>query len=161
MPERPAARAAAVAALLLLAAGCGDDALDVDRAPGELGPVVDAVAAALVSDLGATDVPPAAGSLAPGSDDTCWYRSQTYTFPETLGVDTSLDGLREVVEGVLDDHDGWELLDEEEVPGGFVGVDAEGPGGARLELRTRTETELRIVAELAGTCEREELPLPS
>ncbi|MCY7399546.1 MAG: hypothetical protein LH477_01050 [Nocardioides sp.] len=41
-----------------------------------------------------------------------------------------------------------------------VGVDAEGPGGARLELRTRSETELRILAQASGTCERQELPLP-
>lgn len=147
-------------ALVLLAAGCGGEQVSVDRARTDLGPVVDTVAAALVSELGATDVPPAAGSLAPGEDDTCYYRSQTYTFPELLGVDTPLDDVRDVVAEALESEDGWELADQEEIPGGFVGVDAEGPGGARLELRTRSETELRIVAQASGTCEREELPLP-
>jgi hypothetical protein len=159
MADRSVVRLAALA-LVLVAAGCGGDDLSVDDAPARLGPVVDVVADALVADLGATDVPPAAGSLAPGEDDTCYYRSQTYTFPDLLGVDTPLEEVRDVVARALEDQDGWELLDDEDIPGGFVGLDAEGPGGARLELRTRTETELRIVAQLDGPCEREELPLP-
>ena len=160
MRERRAAWLVVTAAVVVLVAGCGGDPLTVDQAPRELGPVVDDVAAALVSDLGATDVPPAAGSLAPGEGDTCWYRSQTYSFPELLGVESPMDELRDVVAGALEDHDGWELRDEEEIPGGFVGVDAEGPGDARLELRTRSATELRIMALADGSCEREELPLP-
>lgn len=159
MGDRAAARLAVVAALALLAAGCGADEVGVEQARTDFGPVVDEVAAALVTELGATDVPPAAGSLAPGEDDTCYYRSQTYTFPELLGVDTPLDELRDVVSDALEAQDDWELLDEEEIPGGFVGVDAEGPGGARLELRARSETELRIVAQASGTCERQDLPL--
>lgn len=159
MTERAAVRVAA-GVLVLLTGACSTEAVDVEQARTDFPPVVDAVAAALVSELGASDVPPAVGNLAPGEDDTCYYRSQTYTFPELLGVDTPLDDLREVVSDALDTEDGWDLLDEEEIPGGFVGVDAEGPGGARLELRTRSETELRIVAQVAGTCEREDLPLP-
>lgn len=159
MADRSLLRLTALA-LVLVAAGCGGDDLSVDDAPAELGPVVDVVAGALVADLGATDVPPAAGNLAPGEDDTCYYRSQTYRFPELLGVDTPLTEVRDVVADALEDQDGWELLDAEDIPGGFVGLDAEGPGGARLELRTRSDTELRIVAQLDGTCEREELPLP-
>jgi len=154
-----AARLGALA-LLLLAAGCGGEQVGVDRARTDFGPVVDTVAAALVTELGVTDAPPAAGSLAPGEDDTCYYRSQTYTFPELLGVDTPLEEVRDVVAEALDAKDGWELLDQEEIGGGFVGVDAEGPGGARLELRTRSETELRILAQASGTCERQELLLP-
>lgn len=160
MADRLVARVATLAVVLVVA-GCGGGSdLSAEDAPARLGPVVDAVADALVSDLGASAVPPAAGSLAPGEDGTCYYRSQTYTFPELLGVDTPLAEVRDAIAAALVTEDGWELLDEEDIPGGFVGVDAEGPGDARLELRTRTETELRIVAQLDGTCERAELPLP-
>ena len=100
MAERTLLRVAALATVRVVA-GCGGERLAVDDAPDRLGPVVDEVAAALVDDAGASDVPPAAGSLAPGEDATCYYRSQAYTFPERLGVDSSLDELRVVVAAAL------------------------------------------------------------
>ncbi|WP_426242219.1 hypothetical protein [Nocardioides sp. LHG3406-4] len=158
MPER--LRLPVAAAVLALAlAGCGDGpSVTVEQATTDYTALVDDVAQALVDDLGVTSMPPAAGSLAPGPEEgTCWFRSQTYTIPERLGIDVPIDDVRATVADVVE-PEGWEVIDGE-IPGGYEGLDAEGPDDATLELRAKSVTELRIVALVDGDCEREALPV--
>jgi len=149
-------------ALVLSATGCQDDAGDVtlDQARSDFPPLVEQVHEALVSELGVSDAPPTSGTLAPGPEDgTCYLATQGYRYPELLGVDVPLDEVRDVVAGVLE-PEGWDVGEELELPGGFVGFDAEGPGDARLELRTKSDSELHVEALVSGDCERGTLPAP-
>ena len=159
---RRLAFAAGCSALVLSATGCQDDAGDVtlQEARSDFPSLVEQVHEALVSDLGVSDAPPTSGSLAPGPEaGTCYLATQSYRYPELLGVNVSLDEVRDVVAGVVE-PEGWEVGEELEIPGGYIGFDAEGPGDARLELRTKSDSELHVEAVVSGDCEREALPAP-
>lgn len=154
--------AAGCLALVLCASGCQDDAGDVtlEDARSDFPPLVEQVHEALVSDLGVSDAPPTSGSLAPGPEDgTCYLATQSYRYPELLGVDISMDEVRDVVADVVE-PEGWDVGEELEIPGGFVGFDAEGPGDARLVLRTKSDSQLHVEAVVSGDCERATLPAP-
>jgi len=148
-------------AIVLSSTGC-QEAGDVtlEEARSDLPPLVEQVHEALVSELGVSDAPATGGTLAPGPEaGTCYLTTQSYRYPELLGVDIPLDEVRDVVADVVE-QEGWEVGEELDIPGGFVGFDAEGPGDVRMELRTKTDSSLHVEAVVSGECERGTLPPP-